>query len=201
MNDEPAERNNTAFETLRSTARQLDDNDFVRDDPPAGMWARISTEAAPVVAFTPTAQRTSRTSRTVWALSAAAAMAAATLVAISLRNGSQPTVLASVVLSNANLSPRALGSSGDATLSNDNGSLILHVEVSNLRTEPASYFELWMIDKDVKGMVSLGPFHGNGDYRVPDGIDIAKFPIVDISIEPADGTPTHSGESAVRGKL
>jgi anti-sigma-K factor RskA len=195
MNDQPADHDQ-AFESLRSSARRLEDIDFARNEPPAGLWARISTEAMPVVAPQPSV----RSRRSLWVLAAVAA-AAAVLVGFSLRNGTQQQPLAAAALSNTDLSPRASGSSGDATLSRKGDSLILHIEVRNLQPEPVSYFELWMIDTSVQGMVSLGPFHGSGDYRVPDGIDAAKFPIVDISIEPADGTPTHSGESAVRGTL
>jgi anti-sigma-K factor RskA len=194
MNDQPD--NDLAFESLRSVARQLDDGDFVRDEPPAGMWATISAEAMPVVALKPRVRR-----HRLWALSAAAAVAAAALVAVSLRDESPSVPLSAAPLSNTDLSPRAAGASGDVALKRVDDALVLHVEVRNLRPEPSSYLELWMIDTDVKGMVSLGPFHGDGDYRVPNGIDAAKFPIVDISIEPADGTPTHSGESAVRGTL
>jgi len=30
---------------------------------------------------------------------------------------------------------------------------------------------------------------------------VADYPLVDISIEPYDGNPTHSGDSIVRGQL
>ena len=58
---------------------------------------------------------------------------------------------------------------------------------------------MWLIDSQVEGMISLGPFRGNGDYPIPSSVDPAKFPIVDISIEPSDGVPTHSGVSILRG--
>ena len=58
---------------------------------------------------------------------------------------------------------------------------------------------MWLIDSQVKGMISLGPYHGNGNYLIPSGVDPADYPIVDVSIEPSDGVPTHSGVSIVRG--
>ena len=79
------------------------------------------------------------------------------------------------------------------------GSYRLHLDLSRVPNEPASYVEVWLIDRQVKGMISLGPFHGDGDYTIPSGVDPAKYPIVDVSIEPADGVPTHSGVSIVRG--
>ncbi len=75
----------------------------------------------------------------------------------------------------------------------------LHLDLKGVPNEPASYVEVWLIDRQVKGMISLGPFHGDGDYTIPSGIDPAKYPIVDVSIEPEDGVPTHSGVSIVRG--
>jgi anti-sigma-K factor RskA len=71
--------------------------------------------------------------------------------------------------------------------------------VTRLPAEPSSYIEVWLIDAQVKGMISLGPFHGNGNYVIPSGVDPSKYPIVDVSLEPSDGVPTHSGVSIVRG--
>jgi hypothetical protein len=36
---------------------------------------------------------------------------------------------------------------------------------------------------------------------VPAGIDTGEYDLVDISEEPYDGDPTHSGDSIVRGQL
>jgi hypothetical protein len=36
---------------------------------------------------------------------------------------------------------------------------------------------------------------------VPAALDLAKFPTVEISVEPLDGQPGHSGVSLVRGEL
>lgn len=37
--------------------------------------------------------------------------------------------------------------------------------------------------------------------NLPDGLDLAEFPIVDISLEQFDGDPTHSGDTIIRGIL
>jgi hypothetical protein len=50
-------------------------------------------------------------------------------------------------------------------------------------------------------MVSLGPVRSDGRYEIPAAVDVSAFPIVDVSIEPADGVPTHSGRSVLRGTL
>lgn len=69
-------------------------------------------------------------------------------------------------------------------------------------SDPNGALEVWLIDADVVGMVSLGFLTGDhGEFEIPAGYDVTGFPIVDISIEPADGDPTHSGDSITRGIL
>jgi len=67
--------------------------------------------------------------------------------------------------------------------------------------EADGYYELWLIDADVEGMVSLGPLTDGETVALPEGLDPAEFPIVDVSLEPFDGDPTHSGDSLLRGEL
>ena len=51
-------------------------------------------------------------------------------------------------------------------------------------------------------MVSLGVLgHQAGTFVLPTGLDLAQYPIVDISHEPYDGDPAHSAESIARGVL
>ena len=39
------------------------------------------------------------------------------------------------------------------------------------------------------------------EFAIPAGVDVGDFPIVDVSLEPFDGDPTHSGDSIVRGQI
>ncbi|KQQ92950.1 hypothetical protein ASF62_14280 [Leifsonia sp. Leaf325] len=62
--------------------------------------------------------------------------------------------------------------------------------------------EVWLIDPATNGLVSLGQLAGaSGRFTVPTGIDLTQFSVVDVSDEPADGNPAHSGDSIVRGEL
>ncbi|MDR6907155.1 hypothetical protein J2X63_002863 [Agromyces sp. 3263] len=62
--------------------------------------------------------------------------------------------------------------------------------------------EVWLIRSDASGLVSLGLLEGaTGRFVVPDGIDLDEFTLVDVSAEPVDGDPAHSGDSIVRGEL
>ena len=62
--------------------------------------------------------------------------------------------------------------------------------------------EVWLIRSDASGLVSLGLLDGSsGRFAVPEGIDLDEFTLVDVSAEPVDGDPAHSGDSIVRGQL
>ncbi len=64
------------------------------------------------------------------------------------------------------------------------------------------YHEVWLIDRDVTRLVSLGVLTGTeGRFTVPTGLDLDEFPVVDVSDEPLDGDPAHSGDSIIRGVL
>lgn len=78
--------------------------------------------------------------------------------------------------------------------------LRLHVDVEGLAAEDG-YLELWLIDADVTQLISLGPLQEDGVYRLPAGLDPADFPVVDVSVEPFDGDPTHSGQTVFRGQF
>lgn len=65
-----------------------------------------------------------------------------------------------------------------------------------------SYREVWLLRPDASGLVSLGVLEDDeGRFDLPAGLDLADFPLVDISEEHVDGDPGHSGESVVRGDL
>jgi len=68
---------------------------------------------------------------------------------------------------------------------------------------PAGTFrEVWLLTPDVSGLVSLGVLEGSeGRFDVPAGLNLATYPVVDVSEEPMDGNPAHSGDSVVRGTL
>ena len=67
---------------------------------------------------------------------------------------------------------------------------------------PNADLEVWLIDPNITGMVSLGFLtSSHGEFVIPQGYSTAAYPIVDISIEPRDGVATHSGDSITRGTL
>lgn len=74
-----------------------------------------------------------------------------------------------------------------------------------VRTDPADvdgFKEVWLLAPDAQRMVSLGVMAGDeGVFVLPENLDVGEFPVVDVSNEPIDGDPTHSGDSIVRGVL
>ena len=79
--------------------------------------------------------------------------------------------------------------------------LELDLDPEQLETLGDGFVEVWLIDTDVVGMHSLGIVEGQTSFPLPDGLDPEDFPVVDLSIEPIDGDPTHSGASILRGVL
>ena len=95
-----------------------------------------------------------------------------------------------------------LGGSGTgrAELLDRDGSFQIRLETDGL--DPTDgYLELWLLDPSATKLVSLGPLRADGVYDVPPGVDPRAFPVVDVSVEPVDGDPTHSGQSVLRGAL
>lgn len=77
------------------------------------------------------------------------------------------------------------------------------IEVSLDGPEPsAGYREVWLMTDDGSGLVSIGILDGSdGRFDIPSDLDLARYPLVDVSEESFDGDPGHSGDSIVRGAL
>lgn len=80
--------------------------------------------------------------------------------------------------------------------------LVLSVDESGGAGDTDGLREVWLLREDVSGLVSLGLLDGDeGRFLVPAGVDLTEYPVVDVSREPTDGNPAHSGDSIVRGLL
>jgi anti-sigma factor RsiW len=159
--------------------------------------------AAPVVSLQEHRERRSRPG--MWLLAAAGVggivLGGGITAAVTGSSSSEAdlTVAASVPLEPL----PAWDTTGVAELAtNDAGQQVLVVSLDQAAPADAGYQEVWLIDTDVAGMVSLGVLDGaSGQFVVPEGVDVAQFPIVDVSLEPFDGDPTHSGDSIARGQI
>lgn len=130
-----------------------------------------------------------------WILGAAAALVVIAGIGWSLRGTQSPQVVAS-----AQLELLGATGAGSAELVDADGGFELHVATDGLEAADG-FVEVWVIDSEVSRLVSLGPLRPDGVYTLPGGLDPAEFPIVDVSYEPFDGDPAHSGDSVLRGTL
>ena len=100
-----------------------------------------------------------------------------------------------------NLQPDVTEASGSAEVVRTDSGNRLVLDVSKLKPTPGHFYEVWLIDNDIKKMVSLGILDGaTAEFAIPDGVDVSKYPIVDISVQ-QPGDPKHSGDSLLRGVI
>ncbi|WP_062524464.1 anti-sigma factor [Demequina rhizosphaerae] len=180
--------------------------------PPDGVWEGIDARVAaedeaddPSVVPLTAGRRPRRVpDRTFagWVVGAAAAVGVViggAVVALALRDsGPEQSLVATAELADLATEEDA----GTALVERrDDGTEVLVIDTAYVPAAEGS-LEVWLIDPDVVGMVSLGFLTGDhAEFEIPAGYDVASFPIVDISVEPADGDPTHSGDSITRGIL
>jgi hypothetical protein len=80
---------------------------------------------------------------------------------------------------------------------------ILTVHVQGLPSVPGTFYEVWLMNATPQRLLSLGVLDSShaGRFQIPAGLDLGRYPVVDISLQPFNGSPAHSGTSAVRGTL
>ena len=113
-----------------------------------------------------------------------------------------PTASQAVVIAQAPLQPlESYTANGKALVEKlPNGSRQLVVQLSD--GQVSGFREVWVISPDLSKLVSLGVLDGEpGVFAIPEGLDLAEYPIVDVSNEPFDGNPGHSSDSIARGEL
>lgn len=187
--------------------------------PPPSVWASIASatgvsavprpqiaaappvappqEPAPVAAVLPFRPRRSRPLLLVAAAAVAGGVIGAGAMGL-LRSGDDPEPVAAVQLDALTDEP----ASGRAeVVVREDGSRALQVDLDAPALD-GEYYELWLIEPDVVDMVPLGILRpGTQTFELPAGLDLGEFPLVDVSVEPIDGDPTHSGDSVARGEL
>jgi hypothetical protein len=194
--------------------------------PPAAVWDRIAAEVAagPAPARTPAApvagapsagptppsappassRRSARRRRVpLWGMAVAASV---TLVAglaggWALGRAAQDEP-APMVLAHADLHTlTGHADRGSAEVVRRDDHLVLWISSRAIDGAPGLH-EVWLINTDGKRMVSVGLLGPSGGrFDVPKRLLDEGYRIVDISVEPDDGNPAHSGDSVARGEL
>jgi hypothetical protein len=130
---------------------------------------------------------------------AAGAVIGAGVVAVVQRSGSDGEAVTTVAL--APLPDADASGTADVVVRGD-GSRVLRIDLEAPALENGDYYEVWVIDRSVQGMLPLGVVTpGQQTVELPEGLDLAEYPLLDVSVEPLDGDPTHSGVSVARGDL
>jgi hypothetical protein len=201
---------------VAATGRATTQDDLPEPAPDV-VWQRILSDIAPATdnhadaEAVPVEERRAvvtsiRSRRRSAALLAAAAALVGLLVGVgatyaATRTPSPPPVAGSQIV----LQPLdALAAHGTAALDESaGGQRTLTVTVTGLPTVPGTFYEVWLMNATPQRLLSLGVLdagHG-GVFQIPAGLDLSRYPVVDISLQPFNGSPAHSGNSAVRGTL
>ena len=194
--------------------RELDADDLETVSPPADVWrgieAAIRDEQMPTDLRSdrePVAGRSTRLRAAILSAAAAVVLIAIGAIAVVTTGGDVDDVLASAELVHrSDFDPLGAGAEATARLIERNGRLEIRLDELDLPDPAADDLELWLIAPADDGSLDVQPVSlvdpdSSGSYAVPDGLDPDEYSIVDISIEPRDGDPAHSGRSILRGTL
>ena len=171
---------------------------------PAQVWDRIESELATGSRTipAPVTPQVHRKSRAMFALAASVGILIGGLgtYAVVASDSADKT---STLVAQASLEPlRDVTEPAAASVQQIDGREVLYVQASGL---PATdgFYEVWLLAPDSSNMISVGMLDASegGKFPLPAGIDLAAFPIVDISLEQFDGDVTHSADSILRGTL
>ncbi|HKJ55391.1 MAG TPA: anti-sigma factor [Nitriliruptoraceae bacterium] len=91
----------------------------------------------------------------------------------------------------------------DGDVVRDGDATVVELDLTALPELPAGeFYELWLLDLDNGELVSLGEVDAATTTVPIEGpVDATAFPVIDVSVEPADGEPAHSGDSVLRGPI
>jgi hypothetical protein len=93
--------------------------------------------------------------------------------------------------------PGSPGASGAARITGSGAQARLDLDIKGLR-KPSGSYVVWLYDSVAQSrkLASFGGSSANVDVLLPEGFRRYRF--VDVSLEPADGNPNHSGQSLLR---
>lgn len=137
----------------------------------------------------------------MWVLAASTALVLVLAVGAAVTGALTPTEtqMASATLAALPDHPGAVG-----TVQIDesaDGARVLDLTLES-PSKTKGYREVWLMTADATGLISLGVLDGDrGTFTVPRDVDLDQYRLVDVSVEPNDGNPAHSGDSIVRGQL
>ena len=92
---------------------------------------------------------------------------------------------------------------GEAAVVRTAGGYELTIDTTKPVDAGTGYLEVWLINRDLKRMVSVGVLRGNGIVSFPISQNLIDqgYVVVDISRQQFNESTAHSGDSVMRGKL
>lgn len=214
MSDAPLFGPDDDVDDIEALLRELESADLDTSPPPADVWHGIEAairdddERADQRTGTvaPITARSTRL-RAVLSVAAAIALLAIGAIVVVTTGGDDDAVLASAELVHEpDFDPLGVDATATATLIELDGAFRIRLDDATLPDPDTNDLELWLIaarddgSLDVQSVSLVDP-DSPGTYAVPADLDPDVYSIVDISIEPRDGDPAHSGRSILRGTL
>ncbi|GGT10487.1 anti-sigma factor [Streptomyces chromofuscus] len=202
-----------ALRRVVSAARAPMGQDEDLDEPPAGLWDAVAGElglasrsfgATRAPGPLPRAPKPTRSRRLTVVLAACAALLGAAagggITWWAAQEGSSNGSSSAPSAAGERLDSLRPGSAGYARLTDGGGHRTLDVTVTGL-PRTSGYFEVWLMDRTHSKLVSLGVLgpDGHAALPVPENVDLGEYSLVDVSVQPYNGDPEHSGDSLVRG--
>jgi len=172
-------------------------SDVVYETPPDSMWAAIEAGLADGGGGAEVVDLTARRRARLRIATALAGVAAVLVVGVPLAlsfQGSSPETVELAAL------PGYEGFGGKAELDGRD----LAVDLTGVEPKPGEFYEVWLLDiegGELRDLVALGTIDASGNYKISQSVDLSRYNTVDVSVEPDDGNPAHSGVSVVRGEL
>jgi hypothetical protein len=191
--------------------------------PPDAVWSRIAEELSlgsktlqpeiagqtlvepepepePAAAVVDDAAPRRRVMSRIWALAASLVLVAG--VGLGVWAVSQRAALTEIAEATLAPFPDHPSAEGTAVVEErPDGTKEVRVQL-NADAAPDTFREVWLITADASALVSLGVLDSTEKtFAIPADVDLRDYVLVDVSQEPVDGDPTHSGDSIVRGEL
>ena len=93
---------------------------------------------------------------------------------------------------------------GRAVIAGDTkGQRTLTVNIKDLPVAKNGFYEVWLMNAKPARFLAVGALdiEHHGVFQLPPGLDLTSYPYIDVSLQPFNGSPLHSGDSVVRGPL
>ncbi|MDW3218065.1 MAG: anti-sigma factor [Acidimicrobiales bacterium] len=190
----------------------IDDLEF--EAPPADVWAGIEAEFARTAPVAPVISLASRRRPALLAAAVAAALVLVAGLAVVFTGDDGPVELAAAELSyipnDDGFIDEGIGRTATVTLVEDGDRELVRFDAADLPTVgEGNDLEAWVIGViggEIQVVQPIGLVEdpsAPGTFTIPADFDRSAYDAVavDISLEPHDGDPDHSGMSLVRGPL